>query len=72
MGVWKFAVYPFGLAIIGIAVVDLIGTAMFGADSGEWLTWQVQFGSALGTAAGFAGAMSGLYLAIRSQARLIP
>jgi hypothetical protein len=72
MGAWKLVVYPFGLAIAGIAVVDLLGTAMFGADCREWLNWQTQLGSALGTASGFAGAIGGFYMAIRSQARLIP
>ena len=65
----KMIAYPFGLAIAGMLVVDLVGIALFGANSSEWLEWQNQIVSTFGTVAGLAGAVAGLYLAVRSQTR---
>jgi len=72
MGAWKLVVYPFGLAVVGMTLVDLIGIALFGANGREWLDWQNQAVSTFGLATGLAGAIGGLYLAIRSHARLVP
>jgi hypothetical protein len=70
MGAWKLVVYPFGLAIIGMMLVDLVGIALFGPNGREWLDWQNQVVSTCGMAAGLAGAVAGLYAAIRAHARL--
>lgn len=72
MGAWKLMVYPAGLAIVGMLLIDLIGILAFGANSQEWLDWQNRAVSAGGVATGLGGAMFGLYLAIRAHARLLP
>lgn len=71
MGAWKLVVYPLGLAVVGMMLIDLIGIALLGADIGEWLDWQNQAVSTFGAVAGLAGAIGGLYLAFRSHARLV-
>ncbi len=72
MGTWKLIVYPFGMAIAGMALVDLIGIALFGVNGCAWLDWQNQGISAFGTAAGIAGMITGVYLAVRAHAHLVP
>lgn len=72
MGAWKLVVYPFGLAIAGVLLVDVIGILAFGADSRVWLEWQNKAVTAVGVGAGVIGAMVGVYVAIRSHARLLP
>lgn len=72
MGAWKLALYPFGLAIAGIVLIDLVGILAFGADSQNWIEWQYRTVSAVGVGVGVVGAMVGLYLAIRAHARLLP
>lgn len=72
MGAWKLIVYPFVLAAIGMVIVDLAGIAVFGPNSHDWLDWQNEIVSAIGAVMGLAGFVGGVYLAIRSQAHLIP
>lgn len=72
MGAWKLVIYPVGLAIAGMALIDLIGILAFGTNSQDWLDWQNNVVSAAGVATGLAGVMVGLYLAIRAHARLLP
>lgn len=72
MGAWKLVLYPFGLAIVGMVLIDLIGILAFGANSQDWLEWQSNAVSGVAVATGLVGVMVGLYLAIRAQARLLP
>lgn len=72
MGAWKLVVYPFGLAIAGVVLADVLGILVFGTDSRAWLEWQNRAVSAVGVGTGLIGAMVGLFLAIRSHARLLP
>ena len=67
MGTFKMIVYPFGLAIIALCVVAFFGMAMFGADAADWTVQQQELTSTIGTLAGLAGAVAGLWLAIRSE-----
>ena len=64
MATLKMIVYPFGAAILGMILAVLVGMAVFGVT--EWHEWQNQIVSVLGTIAGFSGAVTGLYWAIRS------
>lgn len=72
IGAWKLVLYPFGLAIVGMVLIDLIGILAFGANSQDWLEWQSKAVSGVAVATGLVGVMVGLYLAIRAQARLLP
>lgn len=67
MGTLKMIVYPFGLAITALCIVALFGMALFGADAADWTEQQQELTSTIGTLAGLAGAVTGLWLAIRSE-----
>ena len=69
MGTLKMIVYPFGAAVAGLLIVALVGMAAFGVNCVEWQEWQNRMVSVFGTTAGFVGAVTGLYLAIRSDQR---
>lgn len=71
MVIWKMIAYPFGLAILGMTLVDLVGVILFGGDCHSWQEWQNQMISTAGIASGLTGAVGGVYLAIRSHARLM-
>jgi hypothetical protein len=71
MGTFKMIVYPFGLAIFSLVIVVLFGMALFGVQSAGWDDWQNELVSSIGTVAGLAGAVVGLWLAIRSERRAI-
>lgn len=72
MGAWKLVIYPVGLAIVGMVLIDMIGIFAFGANSRDWLDWQNRAVSGAGVVTGLVGVMFGLYLAIRAHARLLP
>jgi hypothetical protein len=44
---------------------------MFGADAADWTEQQQELTSTIGTLAGLAGAVAGLWLAIRSERHAI-
>jgi hypothetical protein len=67
MGTFKMIVYPFGLAITALCIVAFFGMALFGADAADWTQQQQELTSTIGTLAGLAGAVVGLWLAIRSE-----
>lgn len=69
MGSFKMIVYPFGLAIAVLAAVTLAGMAVFGIEAAAWDEWQNELVGTVGTAAGLAAAVVGLWLAIRSEGR---
>jgi hypothetical protein len=71
MRTFNMILYPFGLAITAMLVVTLIGMATFGLHSADWLNWQNELISSIGTVAGLAGAVIGLWLAIRAERRAI-
>jgi glucose uptake protein GlcU len=62
-------VYPFGWAVAACSAVQLIGTALFGVGLEQWTEWQSRTVSIAGTIAGVAGAVAGLYVAVRSERR---
>ena len=64
----KMIVYPFGAAIVGMTLATLVGMAVFGVT--EWQEWQNRLMSVFGTMAGLTGAVTGLYLAVRSGEHL--
>jgi hypothetical protein len=67
MGTFKMIAYPFGLALIALCVVALLGMALFGGDAADWTEQQQELTSTIGTLAGLAGSVAGLWLAIRSE-----
>jgi hypothetical protein len=67
MGTFKMIVYPFGLAIASLVMVVMFGMALFGVQSADWADWQNDLVSSIGTVAGLAGAVVGLWLAIRAE-----
>ena len=69
MGTLKMIVYPFGAAVVGMILAALVGMTVFGVN--EWQERQNRLVSVFGTIAGFAGAITGLYLAIRSEERTL-
>jgi uncharacterized membrane protein (Fun14 family) len=71
MGTLKMIAYPFGAAIVGMLIVALMAIAAFGVNCVEWQEWQNRMVSEIGTIAGFVGAVIGLYVAIRSEQRLV-
>jgi hypothetical protein len=71
MGTFKMIVYPFGLAIASLIIVVLFGMAVFGVQSGDWAEWQNELVGTVGTIVGFAGAVFGLWLAFRSEQRVV-
>ena len=71
MGTFKMIVYPFGLAIAGLMISVLVGMALFGVQSAEWADWQNELVGNVGTVIGLGGAVFGLWLAIRSEQRLV-
>jgi hypothetical protein len=71
MGTFKMIVYPFGLAIANLMIVVLFGMAVFGVQSADWADWQNELVGTVGTIVGFGGAVFGLWLAIRSEERVV-
>jgi hypothetical protein len=71
MGTFKMIVYPFGLAIASLMVVVLFGITAFGPHSADWAQWQNELVGTVGTIVGLVGAVFGLWLAIRSEERLV-
>jgi hypothetical protein len=67
MGTFKMIVYPFGLAIAALCIVAFVGMALFGSEAADWTEQQQELTSTVGTLAGLAGAVVGLWLAIRSE-----
>jgi membrane associated rhomboid family serine protease len=68
---FKMISYPLALCIGAVMVVSFLGMAMFGVRSADWADWQNGLVGSIGTAAGLAGAIVGLWLAIRSERRAI-
>jgi hypothetical protein len=64
-------VYPFGLAAAATCLVMLIGMALFGVETVQWANWQGELVGNIGTIAGLAGAIAGLWMAIRSEHQTI-
>jgi hypothetical protein len=71
MGSFKMIVYPFGLAIAGLVIVVLFGIVAFGVQSANWAEWQNELVGTVGMIVGFGGAVFGLWLAIRSEERVV-
>jgi threonine/homoserine/homoserine lactone efflux protein len=69
MGILKMITYPFGATLVGMLTVVLAAMAMFGANYADWQEWQNRMVGEIGTIAGFVGAVTGLYIAIRSEQR---
>jgi hypothetical protein len=72
MSTLKSIVYPFGMAFLALILVNLAGIAAFGPDSQLWLEWQNRVLSWIAGIAGVVGFIAGVYLAAKSNARLIP
>ena len=68
MNTLKMIVYPFSAAILGMILTTLVGLAVFGVT--EWQEWQNRLMSMFGIIVGFSGAVTGLYLAVRSGEHL--
>jgi hypothetical protein len=67
MGTFRMIVYPFGIAIFAICVAMFLGVAAFGPETLHWEEWQNELVGTAGTVAGLAGAVFGLWLAIRAE-----
>jgi hypothetical protein len=72
MSTLKSMMYPFGMAILAIIVANLLGIAIFGPDARFWFNWQYRALNAVGSVAAIGGFIFGVYLAVKSHARLIP
>jgi hypothetical protein len=71
MGTFKMIAYPFALAIAALCIVAFLGIALFGIDAADWSEQQQELTSTVGTLAGLASAVAGLWLAIRSERHAI-
>jgi hypothetical protein len=71
MGALKLIVYPLGLAIAGLMIVALFGMAVFGVQSADWAEWQNELVGTVGVIVGLGGGVFGLWLAIRSEERVV-
>ena len=67
MGTFKMILYPFVFGIGAMCLVTLLGMAMFGLHSTDWSDWQNDLIGSVGTVAGLAAAIAGLWLAIRAE-----
>jgi len=67
VGAFKMIVYPFGFAIGAMFLVSLLSMGLFGVHSADWADWQNEFVISVGTVAGLAGAVIGLWLAIQTE-----
>ncbi len=67
----RLIVYPFGSAVAACSIVQLAGMLLFGPQLELWSEWQSRAVSFAGTVAGFAGAMVGLYIAVRAERRAL-
>lgn len=59
--------YSAGAAVIFSFVQVLIGMLLFGAQFAQWSEWQGRIVSTVATVAGTAGAVIGLFLALRTE-----
>ncbi|HEY3392623.1 MAG TPA: hypothetical protein VGK58_07940 [Lacipirellulaceae bacterium] len=66
---YKMIVYPFGLAVGSLYMIVLLGMVMFGLNSADWEKWQNELVGTVGAFVGLAGAVVGLWVAIRSEER---
>ena len=71
MGAFKMILYPLALCIGAVVAVSFLGLAMFGMRPTDWTSWQNDLVSSIGTVAGIAGVIVGLWLAIRAERRAI-
>jgi hypothetical protein len=71
MGAFKMIVYPFGLAIASFFIVVLFAMAVLGVQSSDWADWQNELVGTVGTLIAIGGAVVGLWLAIRSEERVV-
>jgi hypothetical protein len=71
MGTFRMILYPFALACIALCFAMLLGMAMFGVDTVHWPEWQGELVGSIGTVAGLAGAIVGLWMAIRAEHRVM-
>jgi hypothetical protein len=66
---WKAYAYAFSAAIIASCGVLLAGACVFGFELARWEEWEGRVVGFVATAAGVAGAIVGLSLALRGQAK---
>jgi hypothetical protein len=71
MATLRIILYPFGSAAAALLIVQLIGMLCFGTQVEQWPEWQGRVISTLGTSAGIVSAVAGLYMAVRSERRVI-
>jgi hypothetical protein len=71
MGSYKMILYPFGLAVGSLVIVALFGMAIYGVHSADWEEWQNELVGTVGTFVGLGGAVIGLWVAIRSEERVV-
>ena len=71
MGAFKMVLYPLALCTGAVIAVSFLGMAIFGMRPTDWTNWQNELVSSIGTVAGIAGAIVGLWLAIRGERHAI-
>ena len=71
VGTFRMIAYPFGLGIASLCVVMFLGMALFGLEPAEWAEWQNELVGTIGTIVGFAGVVTGVWLAIRAERQAI-
>ena len=71
MDTLKLIGYPFAAALVASAVVLLFGGCMLGFRFAEWPEWQGRIVGVTGTIAGAAGAVFGLWMALRAEQRAV-
>jgi hypothetical protein len=72
MAVWKIIVYPSGFVLVSLILLSFAGRWAFGPDPSQWLEWQNRLADAVGAAGGLSAFVSGMYVAMKANARLFP
>lgn len=61
--------YASGASVAASLIVLLVGMCVFGFELAKWAEWQGRIAGVVGTLAGVAGAVIGLWLALRTESR---
>ena len=70
-GVLKAITYAFGASVAASLAVLLVGACVFGFQFAQWAEWEGRLVGVVGTIAGIAGAVIGLWIALSTERRAV-